>query len=280
MSFFSRLENILENVIEGTLLSRLRTRVQPIEIARGLWREITAHKRVGVKGTYIPNYFLVNLSPGDSEFMEPILETVEDEILEHLKGEAEKRDFKTLGPMVIRWIRDENTREGEFLISSDFLKRKELPPDIREKASPHKKSLHAAAGVEKIIYRGTGGDNLTAPADNEKLRRLAAGEKNTKTFTGLRALLFVIDGFEKGKVFQVRDEKMTLGRREDCEIPIWDPRVSHKHAVIFPETDGIYIEDAGSKTGIFVNDEKTERRLLKDGDLIRIGITIIRVEIK
>ena len=80
---------------------------------------------------------------------------------------------------------------------------------------------------------------------------------------------------------------ITLGRSRSCEVtipPVNSPysnpkkphqiygRVSRKHARFNPQTG--MIEDAGSRGGTFVNDEKLaegQKRLLKDGDLVRLG---------
>ena len=71
---------------------------------------------------------------------------------------------------------------------------------------------------------------------------------------------------------------LTIGRRSACDIATeWDGRVSRLHAeLILIGGDWIITDDGLSTNGTRVNDTRlTERRRLRDGDLIRVGETII-----
>ena len=52
---------------------------------------------------------------------------------------------------------------------------------------------------------------------------------------------------------------LKMGRSSECEIQLSDPEVSRKHARI-TLVDGLYfLEDLGSRSGIFLNGEKIQR---------------------
>lgn len=58
-----------------------------------------------------------------------------------------------------------------------------------------------------------------------------------------------------------------------------DDFVSSRHARFEPRSDGLWVEDAGSTNGTFVNGARvTNARLLRPGDVVRIGQTDLRVE--
>ena len=58
-----------------------------------------------------------------------------------------------------------------------------------------------------------------------------------------------------------------------------DDFVSNHHALLEPRLDGLWVSDTGSTNGTFVNGARvTARRLLHDGDVIRVGQTDLRVE--
>jgi hypothetical protein len=58
-----------------------------------------------------------------------------------------------------------------------------------------------------------------------------------------------------------------------------DDFVSSRHALLEPRTDGLWVEDAGSTNGTFVNGSRvTTPRLLRTGDVVRIGQTDMRVD--
>ena len=78
------------------------------------------------------------------------------------------------------------------------------------------------------------------------------------------------------KVFPLLDAEHTIGRAPANSITIAESSVSTNHARILKSPDGFVIEDLKSRNGTFVNGEKvTEKRLLADGDLIRLGKVIM-----
>ena len=55
--------------------------------------------------------------------------------------------------------------------------------------------------------------------------------------------------------------------------------MSSRHATLDSRADGLWVEDAGSTNGTFVNGAPvTSRRLLQPGDVVRIGHTDLLVE--
>jgi hypothetical protein len=62
-----------------------------------------------------------------------------------------------------------------------------------------------------------------------------------------------------------------LGRSEDNQIQIVEPRASRRHALVAVTADGYTLKDLQSQNGTFVNGERIKERLLSDGDRIGIG---------
>ena len=57
-----------------------------------------------------------------------------------------------------------------------------------------------------------------------------------------------------------------------------DDFVSSRHARFEPRTDGLWVEDVGSTNGTYVNGARvTSARLLREGDVVRIGQTDLQV---
>lgn len=66
--------------------------------------------------------------------------------------------------------------------------------------------------------------------------------------------------------------QFVIGRTSDCQLSLDDPLVSRRHAVLTVEMEGVFIEDLGSRNGVFLNGQRIERRCrVNDGDAIRIG---------
>lgn len=63
-----------------------------------------------------------------------------------------------------------------------------------------------------------------------------------------------------------------IGRSEECQIAIPDPRVSRRHAMIRKQDGGFYLFDLGSFNGSYLNGSRvTAARQLKSGDIISLA---------
>jgi pSer/pThr/pTyr-binding forkhead associated (FHA) protein len=66
--------------------------------------------------------------------------------------------------------------------------------------------------------------------------------------------------------------QFVIGRSADCQLALDDPLVSRRHALLTVRTDGVTVEDLGSRNGVRLNDKKIEGRVeVVHGDVIIIG---------
>lgn len=72
----------------------------------------------------------------------------------------------------------------------------------------------------------------------------------------------------------------TIGRGEGCTYRIPSQRLSRQHARVFAGLGGWGIEDLNSTNGIQVNGTRLKSAWLKDGDEIRFGPIVFRVELE
>lgn len=86
--------------------------------------------------------------------------------------------------------------------------------------------------------------------------------------------LFVESGTEIGADYPVRDG-MVLGRLEDCDVRIDDPKASRRHARILKQGAQYFIIDLNSSNGTYLNGVLVKKSPLVFGDRIRIGDTIL-----
>ncbi|MCX7703257.1 MAG: FHA domain-containing protein [Planctomycetota bacterium] len=91
-------------------------------------------------------------------------------------------------------------------------------------------------------------------------------------------LLRVKEGPCSGMVFKIEKDNVVLGRDSDCEVPISDQGVSRHHAEVYRIGEMYFIRDLGSRNGSFVNDEEVKEAMLRNGDRIRIGGTVLVFE--
>jgi signal transduction histidine kinase len=90
------------------------------------------------------------------------------------------------------------------------------------------------------------------------------------------ASLFVIQGTDQGKRFELNPRPMSMGRDSSNSIRIHDTEVSRRHAEVRPADDGAYrIVDLGSANGTFLNGETVDQAPLRTGDQLRLGKTVM-----
>lgn len=89
--------------------------------------------------------------------------------------------------------------------------------------------------------------------------------------------LRVVRGVSPFAAYELR-RPLSLGRGEENDIVVADPRVSRRHARILLDAGVPAIEDLDSSNGTFVNGAEIERQILAPGDVIVVGETELRLE--
>jgi len=89
--------------------------------------------------------------------------------------------------------------------------------------------------------------------------------------------LLIKSGPYAGRVLPLLPMTMSIGREHDNNIELKDPEVARYHARIVYERGQFAIEDLESSTGTFVNDQRTRRAQLAEGDVIKIGATELSI---
>jgi HD-GYP domain-containing protein (c-di-GMP phosphodiesterase class II) len=85
-------------------------------------------------------------------------------------------------------------------------------------------------------------------------------------------------GPNRGKLFEIKDATLGIGRDESQVIQILDQGVSRNHAEIFRIGEMCFVRDLNSTNGTFVNDVRVTEESLKAGDELMIGTTILVFE--
>lgn len=83
--------------------------------------------------------------------------------------------------------------------------------------------------------------------------------------------LRVLDGADRGRVFEDLPTPITIGREEGNSIQLNDERISRFHLKIQLDHDDLVLTDLESTNGTKVNNEEVQLRILRHGDMISIG---------
>jgi hypothetical protein len=89
--------------------------------------------------------------------------------------------------------------------------------------------------------------------------------------SGKPAALHFLSGPFTDQVALLEKPVVTLGSVPGNDIVIPDPSVSRKHVGVRKVEGGYEVADFGSTNGIYVNGERTPKKKLAVGDVIRVG---------
>lgn len=89
------------------------------------------------------------------------------------------------------------------------------------------------------------------------------------------ASLFVIQGRDQGKRFDLTQDNLGLGRDAANPIQLHDSEVSRRHAEVRRDGHAFTLVDLQSSNGTFVNSQRVDTHRLASGDRVQIGRTLM-----
>ncbi|MFL5839319.1 MAG: FhaA domain-containing protein [Thermoleophilaceae bacterium] len=247
MSLLRSLEEKIEGLVEGAFSRAFKSHVQPVELARKLAKEMEEHKTVSVSRVYVPDHYVVFLSPDDREQFSTYEVALKKELSDYLLERARDEGLALVTRPQIEFKTDDRLALGEFGIQAQLLGQPE-------------------------------GDAEPPPADYGHTmvytpERAAAPLRDDTGHARGRGLL-VFDG----KRTVLAGERTTIGRSRECDVVVDDPNVSRKHAEVRRTIEGWMVVDLGSTNGIKVNGRRVNEAVLSAGDEITLGLVQLAFE--
>ncbi len=141
-----------------------------------------------------------------------------------------------------------------------------------------------SVGTATVRLFGGLEDSLTIEAEDqpEAGARPEAGPEEAPaerpapaTGGGVYTVFYIWEDRRGGRFFVIHEgERLTIGRGpEVCDVALMDTAVSQKHLFLSREGGVITVEDAGSRNGTFINEERVQKAELRPGDEVRVGTT-------
>src|SRR3954464_693252 len=209
MSVLRNLEAKLEGLFEGAFSRAFKSRVQPVEIARKLVKEMQDNKTVSISHTYVPNNYIVYLSPQDREqfegYEEGVLKELSDYLLEHARSEG----LALVTRPTVEFRTDDRLGPGEFGTQGRLVRQ---PED--ERAEP----VEADFGHTMVYSVDRSPRPLEVPPVAEARAMLVGG----------------------GRRVALAGSRFVIGRSRDSDLTHDDPNVSRRHAELRRE-DGAWV---------------------------------------
>lgn len=275
MSVLRNLESKIAGLVEGAFGRAFKSEVRPVEIARKLAREMEEHKSVSVSRTYVPNEYVVFLSPEDRERLADFEAELGDELAGYLLEHARRERLAVIAKPVVEFRTDDRLELGEFGIDARVVRGgTEAPAAAPSRAArgapasppsappaPSPPPAGASESSHTIVYSSA-----------ERLRRPLEEQAQARHATALVVVA--------GKRMVVGSSGAVLGRSRECDIVVEDPNVSRRHAAIRPSGGSWTIEDLGSTNGVLVNGVRAGRPVvLAPGDRIELGTAPLTFEL-
>ncbi|HEY5317597.1 MAG TPA: DUF3662 and FHA domain-containing protein [Solirubrobacteraceae bacterium] len=259
MSVLRSLESKIAGLVEGTFSRAFRSEVRPVEIARRLAREMEEHKSFSVSRTYVPNEYVVYLSPRDRERFADYEEALTAELAGYLLEFSRRERLAMLSRPVIEFETDARLGLGEFGIQTRVVHHSEeldagapLPPPREDEDGGGRTMIHGAA--ERV---------------SEPLAERARVHRST-------ALLLV-----DGKRMVVGPAGATIGRSRQCDVVLTDPNVSRQHAELRPRGGSWVLSDLGATNGVVLNGRRIDAaEVVRPGDRIELGTSTMTFELE
>jgi hypothetical protein len=250
------IEHRIESLVEGVFGRAFRAHVQPVELARKLAKEMDEHKTVSISRVYVPNEYVLYLSPNDREQFASYEESLLTELSDYLSEHARREGYALLSTPQVLLEEDEDLTLGEFGIATRMIQ----PRRAKEADAP---AAEVAPGATRIYQAAPAATEAVSPEDAGRLG-LAHDARATLRVAGTR--------------HELANERVVLGRSRECDITIDDPNVSRRHAEIRRENGAYWIVDLKSTNGIEVNGERVQRARLTHADTILMGKTEMTFE--
>ncbi len=92
--------------------------------------------------------------------------------------------------------------------------------------------------------------------------------------TPVPAVLSVIAGLPS-RAWRIYGEAV-LGRTNLCQVCLEETAISRRHARLFWTYAGYMVEDLGSSNGTFVGGQPVQQALLREGDILELGLVQLR----
>jgi pSer/pThr/pTyr-binding forkhead associated (FHA) protein len=251
MSVLRNLESKIADLVEGTFGRVFRSEVRPVELARGLVKEMDEHKTVSVSRVYAPNEYVIWLSPEDRSKFEGVEQEIADELGAYLLEHARREKLALVSRPDVTFETDDALKLGEFGIQARLVRTSERSGQDHAEQGDHGHTM---------VYSTS--DRLREELDKPR------GPEPTG-----RAMVLA-----EGKRIVVSASGAVIGRSRDCDVTLNDPNVSRHHAEIRPDGRGGWVvEDLGSTNGVKVNGRRiTGPSPLEPGARIALGTADVR----
>jgi len=258
LGILKNIEKRMESLVEGVFGRAFRRQIHPVEIAKGLTKQMDEGRMVSISRTYAPNDFTIHLSKEDTESIQAYRDALKDELIQYASTHAENKNYHLMTPPKIRFETEESLRFGEFGITAKLTG----GDGPREKGAPQDTS--GQTRIFRTEEAAGGGGQGTSAISAEEAKRHGLARELVELVTG------------DGNYPLEGQGPWTIGRSQENDIVISDPNVSRRHARLSRADNGFIVEDLGSTNGTLLDGAPIDRERIESGDELTFGQSTAR----
>lgn len=244
---FSKMENFLENHIEGFFNRKFASDLQFAEIEKSVAHIINRNRKKVNNAFFVPNYYEVRMS--EKDYGRICSRKSREMLYEYIVCLVMHEDVFIDGILCIKFKKDVLLKKGTCEVTFDYM-------------------------ADKVKCQDDDVDEKTIIIQKPTLKEAAAISSEH-----VYASLTVLEGRDLDAHLDIGEQQIHIGRREENEFLLTDPNTSRLHAYITFEKYRHILHDADSLNGTFVNGKKISADCLRDGDTINIGQTQMIYEV-
>jgi len=246
----------MESLVEGVFGRAFRRQVHPVEIAKGLTKQMDENRMVSVSRTYAPNDFTIHLSNADAESINAYQNALRDELIQYASTHAQTRSYHLMTPPKVRFVTEDSLRFGEFGVTAKLTG----GTGPRAEGAPEDTSGQTRIFRTEKPESGTQGeDQGTSAISPEEARKHGLARETVELV--LEDRTYPLEG--RGP--------WSIGRSEENDIVIQNPNISRKHAQLSRSENGFVVEDLGSTNGTLLDGAPIDRERIEGGDELTFG---------
>lgn len=233
---FSRFEERIRSLVEGSFARLFSGQVQPREVALALARAMEEQAVEDEAGNELaPNRYAVHLDPAEHDALLVAQPDLAALLADHL----------------ISLAQDSGLRLDE-------------PPDVTLVPDP-KIPAHTVAVFAEYAR--------TQKQTTQLMKPLKTASRSEPRGKRLPQAFLIVDG---SRYLPLERSVVNVGRRRDNHIVLDDPRISRQHCQLRFRFGAFVLYDLGSRGGTFVNNERVTECVLKPGDVLSLaGVQVV-----
>ncbi len=243
----------MESLVEGVFGRAFRKQVHPVEIAKGLTKQMDENRMVSVSRTYAPNDFTIHLSKPDAESIQAYQSALRDELIQYASTHARSKSYHLMTPPRVRFVTEDSLRFGEFGVTA------KLTGGTGPRAEGAPEDTSGQTRIFRTEKTGGGEDQGTSAISAEEAKRHGLAREVVEMV------------LEDGSYPLEGSGPWSVGRSEENDIVVQDPNVSRRHARLVRSENGFVVEDLGSTNGTLLDGAPIDRERIEGGDELTFG---------